>query len=241
MAIQYFISDLHLQPDRPDLVAAFYRFIDTYLQDADELYILGDFFDAWIGDDEDAPFYLDIAARLNLLSTQGVAIYFQHGNRDFLIGEQFAKSAGVTLLPEQHKTLLAGEPVLLMHGDSLCIDDTEYMAFRNQVRSAAWQQQVLALPLEQRRAMAAQLRSQSSSMNAMKAEDIMDVNPEAVAQAMRKFDVSTMLHGHTHRPAVHEIELNSHHGKRFVLGDWNTTGWFIRANASELQLVEFDF
>lgn len=240
MAIQYFISDLHLQPDRPDLVAALYRFIDAHLQEADALYILGDFFDAWIGDDEDAPFYLDIAARLNRLSAQGVAIYFQHGNRDFLIGEQFAKSAGVTLLPEEYKTLAAGKPVLLMHGDSLCIDDTEYMAFRNQVRSAAWQQQVLSLPLEQRRAMAVQLRSQSSSMNAIKAEDIMDVNPEAVAQAMRKFDVSTMIHGHTHRPAVHEIELNDQRARRFVLGDWNTTGWFIRADASELQLVEFD-
>jgi UDP-2,3-diacylglucosamine hydrolase len=222
----YFISDLHLSEETPQIYEAFKDFL-TRLQAGDDLYILGDFFDAWIGDDEDAPFALEVKETLRRLTQRGVTGYMLPGNRDFLLGETFCRETGLTLLPEEHVITLNGERVLLMHGDSLCTDDTEYMKFRQMVRNPAWQAQVLALPLAQRRAMAAQLRQQSKSLNAMKAEDIMDVNQSAVEARMEYWGVNKLVHGHTHRPRQHTFKIAGATAERWVLGDWGPNLWWI--------------
>lgn len=235
----YFISDLHLQPGKPELAEALFTFVEQQAEDAEELYILGDFFDAWIGDDEDDPFYLNIELRLKRWVDNGLAVYFQHGNRDFLVGERFAEITGLSLLPEVARIQLPDREALVMHGDSLCIDDSEYQQFRAQVRTEAWQQQILAMPLDQRRQIARQLKDQSQSMNAMKAEDIMDVNAGEVVSVMSAHNVQTLIHGHTHRPAVHDLTVNDRSSHRYVLGDWGNLGWFIRADKTGLQLKSF--
>lgn len=232
----YFISDLHLQANTPKLTQGFYSFVENIAHDAKQLYILGDFFDAWIGDDEDEPFYLEVMAKLKRYSDNGLRIYFMHGNRDFLIAEAFAKKTGVILLNDPSMIEIGGQKVLLMHGDSLCTHDEAYIQFRQQVRSAPWQQHVLGLPLEQRRAMAAQLRTQSQAINSNKAEDIMDVNPVDVAQQFSTHKMDILLHGHTHRPARHNMGAT----ERIVLGDWGTTGWYVRSQGSQIELIEFN-
>jgi len=234
----YFISDLHLSGRNPSTFSLLDYFLREVAQDMQALYILGDFFDAWLGDDEDAPQLLTVKARLKSVSDCGIKCYFQHGNRDFLIGNTFAQETGFTLLGEEHLLEINGEKLLLMHGDSLCTDDKEYMQFRQQVRNPVWQQQILSLPLAQRRQMAAQMREQSTSMNAIKAEDIMDVNQSAVDSVMSQHSTSLLVHGHTHRPATHNLAGG---GQRVVLGDWSeTTGWYYSIdNQNNKQLVEF--
>ena len=238
----YFISDLHLQASHPELTTGFYRFVEQTITDATDLYILGDFFDAWIGDDEDDSFYLGVIEKLKSYTDNGLRIFFMHGNRDFLVGKIFAEQTGVTLLDDPTDITLAGKKVRLMHGDSLCTTDTDYMQFRAQVRSPQWQQQVLSLPLAQRRMMAAQMRAQSQSMNSNKAEDIMDVNPIDVAaqfaqnEAKPKIDI--LLHGHTHRPARHQV--NESGNERIVLGDWGKTMWYVRADNTTIELLQAD-
>lgn len=237
---RYFISDLHLQPSRDDLFRGYTDFCSNQLASGDELYILGDFFDAWIGDDEDGDFYLKVKAQLQSLVDSGIQTYFMHGNRDFLIGESFANDTGVELVPEHHKvTLSDNRTALLLHGDSLCTDDQEYMAFRQQVRNPAWQGQILALPLEQRRIMAAELRSKSKSMNSNKAEDIMDCSEANILQTFADESVNLMIHGHTHRPKRHAHAPKNGDSERIVLGDWETTGWYLKDNEGQLDLVEF--
>ena len=231
-----FISDLHLHESRPAVTQAFYQFLDNRASGAEALYILGDFFDAWIGDDDDAPLNAEVAQHLRQLSDQGTGIYMMHGNRDFLLGENFAKTAGATLIADPTLIDLYGQPTLLMHGDTLCTLDTEYQAFRQQVRSSAWQQQILAQPLAARRALAAQIRAQSKSMNSMKAEDIMDVTPEEVVRVMRDAGVRQLIHGHTHRPARHPLAIDGMAAERIVLGDWHDSAWCIYADAGGLEL-----
>ncbi len=236
----FFISDLHLSQERPALTAAFEQFLHNVAADAEALYILGDFVDAWIGDDDDSAFATHIKQVLARYANTGTPVYFMHGNRDFLIGEQFAREARVTLLPDPHVIDLYGHPVLLMHGDSLCTRDQEYMAFRQQVRSPQWQNQVKAMPLEQRRQMAAQLRAQSKSMSANKAEDIMDVTPEEVLLTLRQHKVVTLIHGHTHRPNRHALVIDGAPGERIVLGDWESRGWYLQATPEATVLVDFE-
>ncbi|WP_045859605.1 UDP-2,3-diacylglucosamine diphosphatase [Teredinibacter purpureus] len=240
----FFISDLHLHASRSAIAEAFFSFVEKTVLSKDEgdpsqnrLYILGDFFDAWIGDDDDDTFAASVKLKLRGYANTGLQLFFQHGNRDFLIGNDFASATGMTLLQEEHVITVNGDAVLLMHGDSLCVDDVEYMQFRAQVRNTEWQQQILQLPLEQRRVMAQQLRSQSQSMNAMKAEDIMDVNAQEVENALARHELSILIHGHTHRPNVHE--LKEQQGLRYVLGDWESNGWYIRADEKGLQLLSF--
>lgn len=233
----FFISDLHLQPEREDLAQAFSRFLDRELQDNDTLYILGDFFDVWVGDDEDEPFYLNIKEKLRTLAERGIDVYFMHGNRDFLIKDRFAKDARLTLIDDPTVIQLAGKKVLLMHGDSLCTGDMQYITFRDQVRSAAWQHTILAMPLAQRRIVAAEMRKKSLSMNSNKAEDIMDVSPEEVDSVIKEHHVDILLHGHTHRPARHKLANKK---ERIVLGDWNKQGWFVKADDFTIKLVSFD-
>lgn len=233
-----FISDLHLSAQRPDLIEGFGHWLKAQHGRCHALYILGDFFDAWIGDDDDAPEVQQISSWLRELS-QSTPLFFIRGNRDFLVGEAFCQQAGMTLLSDAHTIDLYGRPALLMHGDTLCTEDKEYQQFRKMVRDPGWQQQVLALPLPQRRAMAADLRNKSQSMNAMKAEDIMDVTPSEVEKAMTEHGVQTLIHGHTHRPAVHDLVINDQPAQRWVLGDWHTSGWCAHANEQGIALKQF--
>nr|WP_298249049.1 UDP-2,3-diacylglucosamine diphosphatase [uncultured Halomonas sp.] len=232
------ISDLHLHPGAPAITEGFLHWLQTRARGADALYILGDFFEAWIGDDlldlvgVDPTGNADLAKRvakaLRRLADAGTAIYLMHGNRDFLLGERFAREAGATLLPDPSLIRLGDTPVLLMHGDSLCTRDTAYQAFRAQARDPQWQAQVLSMPIQERIALARQLREQSGEANSNKAEDIMDVTPREVVKAMAAHGVTTLIHGHTHRPAVHDLEVDGQPARRIVLGDWQPgQGWEI--------------
>ncbi|WP_226704412.1 UDP-2,3-diacylglucosamine diphosphatase [Microbulbifer elongatus] len=225
----FLISDLHLDESRPAITRAFFNFLEGPAAGADALYILGDFFEVWIGDDDDAPLAEEVARQLKSYSDKGTALYLMHGNRDFLLGEDYARRCGATLLPDPSLVILADQPVLLMHGDSLCTLDQEYMAFRQQARNPEWQQALLAKPLQERRQIAAQIRSVSKSMNSRKAEDIMDVTADEVEKVMRDHQVHTLIHGHTHRPARHQLTIDGKPAERIVLGDWGELGWCIKA------------
>lgn len=227
------ISDLHLHAGAPEIAEGFLGYLERQARHADALYILGDFFEAWIGDDYQSAFETRIIEALAQLTKGGTRLYFMHGNRDFLIGEGFAQAAGATLLSDPSVIELdcveGRKRVLLMHGDSLCTRDEAYMKFRAMARDPQWQAQILALPVEQRLELAKNLRSQSGEANSNKAEDIMDVTPDEVIAAMAKHGVRTLIHGHTHRPAVHELHVEGQPAKRMVLGDWQPDrGWEIR-------------
>ncbi|MDO6440660.1 MULTISPECIES: UDP-2,3-diacylglucosamine diphosphatase [unclassified Marinobacter] len=224
-----FISDLHLEESRPDITGAFLGFLDKTAPGAERLYILGDFFEAWIGDDERTPLQNQIAAALRKLSDSGTEIYLMHGNRDFLLGEDFCARAGATLLDDPTLIDLYGTPTLLMHGDSLCTADVEYQKFRANMRNPQTQKLILARPLKDRQQMARQLREMSMATNRGKAEDIMDVTPEEVVRVMAAYDVPLLIHGHTHRPAEHSLEVNGKAAKRIVLGDWGQHLWWLEA------------
>lgn len=234
-----FISDLHLHETRPQITRAFFHFLATQAMGAEQLFILGDFFDAWIGDDDDAPLNTEVASALKKLSDSGTQIFLMHGNRDFLLGEKFAAQAGAQILAEYTTIDLYGQPTLLLHGDSLCTDDSEYIAFRQQVRSPQWQQHILAQPLIARRLLAAQLREKSQAMNSLKAEDIMDVNHTEVIQAMQNAGVKRLIHGHTHRPAHHRFAIAGETAERIVLGDWHDKAWAIVADEQKTELISW--
>lgn len=237
MADTLFISDLHLSEATPDIEAGLRSFL-AQEKGAEALYILGDLFEAWIGDDDDSPLATRISDCLRTVSASGTRLYLVRGNRDFLLGEAFAGAVGGTLLGDSTAIELNGRPALILHGDTLCTDDIDYQRFRALVHSPAWQNEMLAKPLPDRRAMAQQLRAMSADAASNKAEDIMDVNADAVAQAMAGASVDLLIHGHTHRPAVHDVPS----GQRYVLGDWSdTTGWCLRANEDGLTLESFEF
>lgn len=220
----WFVSDVHLDAARPDIARAFVTFLDERVRGAARLFVLGDLFESWVGDDDPDPEKARTVAALRALADGGTQCHFMHGNRDFLVGDAFAEAAGLTLLPEEWVGEFGGERVLLMHGDSLCTDDVAYQAVRRQVRDPAWQAQVLTLPLAQRQAMAREARAQSAADMAGKSEDIMDVNQDAVAEAMARHGVQRLIHGHTHRPATHTFERDGRVHTRHVLGDWYDQG-----------------
>lgn len=226
-----FISDLHLEPTRPAITALFLTFLERRAKQAEALYILGDLFEAWIGDDDDSELGQTVVAGLRALNESGVPVFFLHGNRDFLLGERFAAASGIQLLPESWVIQLVGEPVLLLHGDTLCTDDVEYQNFRAQVRDPAWQARTLALPLTQRRALASQLRETSRQATQRKATDITDVNPNEVGRVMREHGLARLIHGHTHRPAIHDWILDGRPARRVVLGDWWEQGSVLECDA----------
>ncbi|MFT3789585.1 MAG: UDP-2,3-diacylglucosamine diphosphatase [Rudaea sp.] len=215
-----FISDLHLDPQRPHIVDLFAALLAGEARRADALYILGDLFEAWIGDDDDAALPARVAQATRALRDAGVPVYFMHGNRDFLLGADYAARAGITLLADPTVIELGGERTLLMHGDTLCTDDVEYLKFRALVRDPRWQAQFLSKPLAERRAFAAQARGESRRHTSVARPEIMDVNQAAVAAAMRAHGVRKLIHGHTHRPATHRFELDGQTAERIVLGDW---------------------
>jgi UDP-2,3-diacylglucosamine hydrolase len=195
---------------------------------ADALYILGDFFEVWLGDDDDSALGGIVASALKTLSDSGVLVYLLHGNRDLLMGVDFCQRAGCELLSEPIKIDLYGKPVLLLHGDSLCTEDHSYMEFRAMVRNPQWQQQFLAKPLAERKLIAQHMREVSKQTNSNKAMDIMDVTGSDVLKTFEAYAVDLMIHGHTHRPDIHKVEIPSGIGTRIVLGDWEQYGWVLR-------------
>jgi UDP-2,3-diacylglucosamine hydrolase len=220
-----FIADLHLDDGRPHITALFERFLaGEEVRAADALYILGDLVEAWIGDDDDAELPARVARATRAVREAGVPVYFMHGNRDFLLGEDYARRAGLELLDDGTVHELYGQPTLLMHGDALCTEDLAYQAVRRQVRTPAWKAQVLTMPLDARRAFAAQARADSRAHTGSAMEAIMDVNAVAVTAAMRKAGVARLIHGHTHRPAIHRFDLDGRTAERIVLGDWYEHG-----------------
>jgi UDP-2,3-diacylglucosamine hydrolase len=215
-----FISDLHLDDTRPQIVTLFEELLRGTARDAQALYILGDLFESWIGDDDDSEIAGRVARALAELAEGGTAAYFMHGNRDFLLGADYARRAALTLLSDPTVIDLGGERTLLMHGDTLCSDDVEYQKFRGIVRDPQWQRTFLAKPLDERRAFAAQARGESRRHTASTKPEIMDVNSAEVAAAMRRHGVRRLIHGHTHRPATHRFGLDGRGVERIVLGDW---------------------
>lgn len=235
-----FISDLHLEEERPEITRAFFEFLDNKAQDIDALYILGDFFEAWIGDDENTPLQAKVKSKLREISDSGTQIFLMHGNRDFLIGQQFCEETGATLLEDPATVSLYGKDVLLMHGDSLCTKDIEYMKFRKNMRDSEWQTLFLKRSLPERQIVAQQLRAISQAKNKGKTLEIMDVTPSEVESSLMQHNVDTLIHGHTHRPAIHEIEANGKAAKRIVLGDWEKNVWYLKADATgEIELQSY--
>ncbi|MBV4531149.1 UDP-2,3-diacylglucosamine diphosphatase [Pseudomonas farsensis] len=235
------ISDLHLQEERPDITRAFVDLLDGRARHARALYILGDFFEAWIGDDAMTPFQQSICQALRRLSDSGTAVYLMHGNRDFLIGKAFCQAAGCTLLADPSVVQLGGEPVLLMHGDTLCTRDVGYMKMRRYLRHPVTLWVLRHLPLAARRRLARKLRSESRAQTRMKATEIVDVTPEEVPKVMAAHGVRTLVHGHTHRPAIHKLVVDDQPARRIVLGDWDRRGWALQVDEQGFALAPFEF
>ena len=230
-----FVSDLHLDPARPEVTALFLRFLREEAATANALYVLGDLFEAWVGDDDRSETGEAVAAGLRAVADAGVPVYFIHGNRDFLVGRDYAARAGMQLLPDPAVVSLYGEPVLLMHGDLLCSDDLAYQAFRAQTRDPDWQARFLAQPLAARQAFAAQAREASMARQRQlidndqtQFEAVTDVTPATVESTLARYGVATLIHGHTHRPAIHTLQAGGRECRRIVLGDWYEQGSVLR-------------
>ncbi len=236
-----FIADLHLQTEEPAITAGFLRFLQGEARHADALYILGDLFEAWIGDDDPNPLHREIAIAIKALVDSGVPCFFVHGNRDFLLGKRYARDCGMTLLAEETVLDLYGRNILIMHGDTLCTDDTGYLAFRAKVHTPWIQTLFLALPLFIRSRIAAKMRAGSKAANSSKSMTIMDVNPQAVVSVMAKHQVQWLIHGHTHRPYMHDLTVNGKPAHRVVLGAWHAEGSMIKVTPDGVELIAFPF
>lgn len=230
-----FISDLHLDEQRPQITALFLHFLGEGAKGADRLYILGDLFESWIGDDHITDLGETVALALKRLS-HTVAIYFMHGNRDFLLGQSYAEKAGVTLLEDPTIIGLGDLPALITHGDSLCTDDEHYQQIRAELRDPEWQRQFLAQSIDQRLSFAEQARAESSAYTSQASSTIMDVNAVAVEKAMTAANVSCLVHGHTHRPDLHDFILEGKTARRLVLGDWYEQGNYALHQGQRLEL-----
>jgi UDP-2,3-diacylglucosamine hydrolase len=232
----YFISDLHLSADRPDISKCLLDFLRDKAPTAEVLYVLGDLFELWIGDDDVNSFNQEIAAAFKGLADTGIPVLFLHGNRDFLIRNRYAKQAGFTLLPEQSVVDLYGTPTLIMHGDELCIDDIVYQKFRRKARGWWWPRLMLSLPLWARRKIAAKGRKTSQENQQKLTMEIMDVNHNEVLRVMKAQGVKRLIHGHTHRPAIHELSIDGQAAQRIVLGDWYEQGSILKVSDKNLEL-----
>ncbi len=230
------ISALHLSPERPAVTQAFLGFLKDQAQQANALYILGDLFEAWVGDDDPAPLSQEVISALKALTDNGSDLYLMQGNRDFLIDKRFARETGCTLLPDYYVAQLEGRNVLLLHGDTLCIEDVDYQRFRRKARHPVFRWCLNHLPLRTRQNIAKNWRAKSMDVNSNKPDNIMDVTASEVERQMEKYQVSTMIHGHTHRPNRHQHKQ----GERLVLGDWHHHGWYIRVTEkTEPELISF--
>lgn len=231
-----FVSDLHLDAASPEIARQFHAFLGDEARTAEALYVLGDLFEAWLGDDDPDPAARATVSALRALTDSGVPVFVMHGNRDFLIGARFCRETGATLLPDGTVIELHGERAVLMHGDALCTDDASYQRLRRIVRNPVVRGLFRIMTLQQRRALAARMRAGSRAHVGMTAAEIMDVNAEAVVQAFREAGVRTMIHGHTHRPAIHPLEIDGAPAKRIVLGDWYTQGSVLEVSAGGFEL-----
>jgi UDP-2,3-diacylglucosamine hydrolase len=238
--VHLFISDLHLSAQRPEANERFIGFLEATARAAESLYVLGDLFEYWIGDDDlGEPYHAVIAGLFSSLTGSGMKLYVMHGNRDFLIGERFCDATGATLLPDPSLMKIDGTQTLLLHGDTLCTDDLDYQAWRRTARSADWQAAFLAKPVAERRAAVLGLREKSKEVIQAKATDIMDVNDDAVREAFRRHGVSRMVHGHTHRPGRHGVEVDGRRCERWVLPDWYARGGYLEIADGTPRLVRF--
>ena len=244
MSRTLFISDLHLSADHPEISAQLFRFLEREASGAAALYILGDLFDVWLGDDvlDDTgaePLAREVAAALGALHAAGTPVLLMHGNRDFLLGAGFAAASGARLLDDPSVISLDGRSVVLMHGDTLCTDDVAYQKFRVLARSKPFQEQFLAKPLSERRILAREYRARSEQVKRATPEQIMDVSSAAVEDAFRRHAVATLVHGHTHRPGMQQVEVDGHRCERWVLPDWDRGGGYLLAERGELALLSF--
>ena len=230
-----FISDLHLSEKHPELTQAFFKFLEESKEACSHLYILGDLFETWIGDDDDLPLYQEIKTALLNFTTNGPKTFFIHGNRDFLIGEVFAQETGITLLPDPYTLDINNQKVVVSHGDFLCTDDEGYMKFRNEVRTEQWQSNFMQKDLDERKEIAAALRTDSKAATSIKSDAITDVNPASVDVFIEEYKPGLFIHGHTHRPDVHDMGSC----KRVVLGDWGSYGWFLTIDGQDFNLEKF--
>jgi len=233
-----FISDLHLDPSRPAIVACFLQLLAQQAGKAESLYILGDLFEAWIGDDDPEPLWQEVIQAISRCVDAGTPVYLMHGNRDFLLGERFLHDSSCRLIEDPTLITLYGQRILLMHGDLLCSDDTAYQALRKQVRDPSWQEQVLACTVNRRREMARQAREQSQSSMLGKSDDIMDVNQQTVAHYLQTYQADLLVHGHTHRPGIHTLEKAGYTAQRIVLGDWFQHGHMLLIDDESIELRE---
>lgn len=223
--VALFVSDIHLSPSLPATTRAFLDFLDSHARQASRLYLLGDIFEYWAGDDDaDEPYHRLIISSLRQLADAGVALFWIGGNRDFLVSSVFAEAAGLALLPDPYVAEIANQRIILTHGDAYCTDDAAYMAFRNQVRNKNWQQQFLAQPLAQRKQIVEAMRMGSKEAQRGKSMEIMDVNAQAINSLFTAHRAALMIHGHTHRPALHTVQIEGESRRRYVLPDWECDG-----------------
>ena len=230
-----FVSDIHLSEKRPDLTNAFKVFLNESKEACTHLFILGDLFEIWIGDDDDNLFHKDIKTTLSEFVLDGPEVFFMHGNRDFLIGKTFANEVGISIISDPYSIDINGLKTILSHGDFLCTDDSDYIEFRNNVRSEEWQKDFLAKSIDERNEIANLLRSESKNATSEKSLEITDANLETVNNFIQENNPDIFIHGHTHRPKIHQHNLT----KRVVLGDWDKYGWYLSIEENSLNLKEF--
>lgn len=232
-----FASDLHLSPARPAINRTFIAFLAGPATAAEAVYLLGDVFDYWLGDDDDDPLSAEVVNALSELTRRGVGLYVMHGNRDFLIGKDFAEKAGAIVIGDPALIDFYGKPTLLMHGDTLCTDDVEYLDFRRTVRSAEWQQQFLGQPLATRKQIIAGLRAENVEHKKLKTGAIMDATPSGIEAALRAHGYPRLIHGHTHRPALHHHTVDGRRCERWVLADWYASGRYLSCAGRDVAAV----
>ena len=230
-----FISDLHLSEKAPSVTEGFFEFLKTAAQELSHLYILGDLFEAWVGDDDDSELTIKVMQQINYATRNGLEIFFIHGNRDFLCGQNFAKQSNLTILPDPFFLDFFDLKIALSHGDDFCTKDLEYIEFKKEVRSQTWQKQFLQKTLDERLKIASNMRDASENSNHKKDMAIMDVTPSAIDKFFAEHKVDLLIHGHTHRPNTHQTNA----GTRIVLGDWNKTGWCFMLDDQQKELKEF--
>ena len=240
MSFTYFISDIHLTEDRPDITECLLTFLADDAREADALYVLGDLFEYWVGDDDITPFNTRVAAAFKAVS-ETIPVYFIHGNRDFAMRKAYAKRAGFQLLPEQAVVDLYGTPTLIMHGDELCTEDVSYQKFRKKARSWWWPRIMLAMPLWYRRKLKEEIQQKSRESKSTLTMEIMDVTTSEVERQFELHKVSRMIHGHTHRPAVHDLTINNEPAQRVVLGDWYSQGSMLKVSPEGIELTNKNF
>ena len=230
-----FISDLHLSENTPSVTEGFFEFLKTAAQELSHLYILGDLFEVWVGDDDDSELATNVMQKINRATRNGLEIFFIHGNRDFLCGQKFAEQSNLTLLPDPFFLNFFDQKIALSHGDGFCTEDLEYMRFKKEVRSQEWQQEFLQKPLSDRLNIASNMRDASQKNNSNKDVSIMDVTPASIKKFFDEHHIDLLIHGHTHRPNTHQDDT----GTRIVLGDWHKTGWCLMLDEKQQELREF--